>query len=176
MSLSSPPPIPPRSPTPTTPSLQDPSPQPDLGRSPRSPSSPEPKPGAGVEAERPALAQLVSLLRHTLRISTHDGRVFLGTFVGTDPGPNVLLAATQEFRPPRPVSEHSRIATVGLRGGFPEGRFVGQIMVPWRFVRKVEVELPPGGGRPGLGLELSDQMDMGAFGVEDDWEDEEMYT
>lgn len=56
-----------------------------------------------------------------------DGRIFVGTFVGTDKQLNVLLVSTEEFR----------IGPDAVDGN-PDGRFVGQVMIPWRLVRRVE--------------------------------------
>src|ERR1700722_18833504 len=46
-----------------------------------------------------AIICLKLLLRHPLRISVADGRVFIGTFVGTDQPLNILLVNTDEYRP-----------------------------------------------------------------------------
>ena len=81
------------------------------------------------ESDSPAVEKLKSLLRHTMRITVQDGRIFLGTFAGTDRLLNVLLINTDEFKlsPPH-VNLH--------------GRFVGLILVPWRLVVKIEVHAP----------------------------------
>ena len=47
--------------------------------------------------DTPAVNALRSLLRQTLRITILDGRIFLGTFAGTDKLLNVLLVSTDEF-------------------------------------------------------------------------------
>jgi small nuclear ribonucleoprotein (snRNP)-like protein len=75
---------------------------------------------------------LESLLRETLRILLSDGRIIIGTFVGTDKAMNILLVNTDEFR-------------LGP-GENPNGRFVGQVLVPWKFVQKVEVRATYGAG------------------------------
>lgn len=79
-----------------------------------------------MSAEPESIQLLKSLLRATLRISVADGRLFIGTFVGTDKAMNVLLVNTDEFR--LGVDEN------------PDGRFVGQILVPWELVKKVEAQ------------------------------------
>ncbi|KAI0056802.1 hypothetical protein BV25DRAFT_1775689, partial [Artomyces pyxidatus] len=76
--------------------------------------------------EPDSIKQLKFLLRSTLRISVSDGRIFIGTFVGTDKALNLLLVNTDEFR-------------LGPREN-PGGRYVGQIMVPWRLVVRVEMD------------------------------------
>jgi N-alpha-acetyltransferase 38, NatC auxiliary subunit len=92
---------------------------------------------------------LRALLRQTLRVRVADGRIFLGTFVGTDRALNVLLASAHEYRLP-PAGPAVGAAGVGpapttttvlsANEGNGGGRFVGQIMLPWRLVRSVEVE------------------------------------
>ncbi|KAF5361661.1 hypothetical protein D9758_007321 [Tetrapyrgos nigripes] len=69
---------------------------------------------------------LHSLLRSTLRITVTDGRIFLGAFVGTDKPMNILLTETEEFR-------------LGP-GENPNGRFVGQVMIPWKMITKIEAQ------------------------------------
>ena len=99
-------------------------------------------PGLGVEltlcgtpdhrAHHPMLTSLSAvqgLLNDTLRVTITDGRIFLGTFVGTDSELNILLLNTDEFR-------------LGPNEN-PNGRFVGQVMIPWRLVNKVEARLSP---------------------------------
>ncbi|KAL4260146.1 Sm domain-containing protein [Pleurotus pulmonarius] len=61
------------------------------------------------DTTKPALRRLESLLRHVLRISVNDGRIFI-----------------EEYR-------------IGLNEN-PSGRFVGQIMIPWKIVTKVEAQ------------------------------------
>ncbi|KAL0947708.1 hypothetical protein HGRIS_013794 [Hohenbuehelia grisea] len=85
-----------------------------------------------------SLQHLHALLRHTLRISTTDGRVFIGTFAGTDQPLNVLLANAEEYR-------------IGPDES-PNGRFVGQILVPWRLVEKVEAQGEAGDFAQGVGV------------------------
>ena len=74
----------------------------------------------------PAIQRLKDLLRETLRVSILDGRIFLGTFVGTDQPLNILLINTEEFR----------LGPEENKGG----RYIGQIMIPWRLVVKVEAQ------------------------------------
>jgi small nuclear ribonucleoprotein (snRNP)-like protein len=98
-------------------------------RSPPLPSYPTvPPPDPPTAEARPALAAFRTLLRRAARVTVYDGRIFLGTLVGTDKALNILLVSTQEFRPGP--------ATPSME----EGRFVGQVMIPWRRVVKVEVE------------------------------------
>jgi len=69
-----------------------------------------------------------SYLQKPIRISTTDGRVFLGTFAGTDKPLNLLLSNAEEYKPAK------------SGGGMLEGRYVGMVLVPWRLVVKVEGE------------------------------------
>ena len=73
-----------------------------------------------------AVSQMKSLFRQFLRITTSDGRIFLGTFTGTDKHLNILLANTDEFRfaPPEEAN--------------PSGRYVGLVMIPKRLIVKIE--------------------------------------
>jgi len=77
-------------------------------------------------AEQPltSVERLNSLLGHTWRISIQDKRVFLGTLVCTDKEKNIILTNADEFR----------------RGEHGNGRYVGMVMIPWRWVVKAEVE------------------------------------
>lgn len=70
------------------------------------------------------ILRLKDLLRETLRITIADGRIFLGTFVGTDSLLNVLLINTEEFRL---GPEENR-----------NGRYVGQVLIPWKLVVEAE--------------------------------------
>ncbi|TFK38650.1 hypothetical protein BDQ12DRAFT_630416 [Crucibulum laeve] len=75
----------------------------------------------------PSLTRLRALLRQPLRVHITDARIFLGTFAGTDKQLNIVLINTEEFR-------------MGDDDETPEGRYVGQVMIPWRFVVKVEAQ------------------------------------
>lgn len=70
---------------------------------------------------------LKRLLRQTLRITITDGRVFLGTFTGTDTQLNILLANTDEFR------------LTPLDNANLDGRYVGLVMIPRRLIVRIEV-------------------------------------
>ncbi|KAF9443624.1 hypothetical protein P691DRAFT_778773 [Macrolepiota fuliginosa MF-IS2] len=71
------------------------------------------------------VANLQSLLRQLVRVSTTDGRIFIGTFAGTDKPLNIILTNAEEYRihPPDDL---------------PEGRYVSLVMVPWKLVASVE--------------------------------------
>ena len=78
-----------------------------------------------------AIQTLKSLLRSTLRIITNDSRAFIGTFVGTDKSLNILLLNTEEFRLDADAN--------------PAGRFVGQVMIPWRLIKDIGLQVSPEG-------------------------------
>ena len=82
--------------------------------------------------DTPAVNALRSLLRQTLRITILDGRIFLGTFAGTDKLLNVLLVSTDEFVLPQASRAYAN----------PDGRFVGLVQIPWRLVVKIEAHRP----------------------------------
>nr|GAT43966.1 predicted protein [Mycena chlorophos] len=78
-----------------------------------------------------AIARLQDLLTRMLRVTTTEGRVFIGSFAGTDKPLNILLLNCDEYRiSPGPDDN-------------PDGRYVGQILVPWRLVVKVEMHGGP---------------------------------
>ncbi|KAG8903335.1 hypothetical protein FRC00_000145, partial [Tulasnella sp. 408] len=66
---------------------------------------------------------LESTLRLTYRITIQDGRIFIGNFACIDKQKNMILSNTEEYR-----------------ANEPKGRYVGLIMIPWRWVVKAEVE------------------------------------
>jgi small nuclear ribonucleoprotein (snRNP)-like protein len=94
------------------------------------PASPSASESTSSRSGTSARDALVFLLR---RVSITDGRVFLGTFVGTDVLLNLLLVSAHEFRPGAPPRTPD----------YSNERFVGQVMLPWRHVRKVEAEGKP---------------------------------
>ncbi|KAH7926222.1 hypothetical protein BV22DRAFT_1087596 [Leucogyrophana mollusca] len=79
-----------------------------------------------VENEAASVFNLRRLLKETLRVFVSDGRIFLGTFMGTDQLLNILLVNTEEYRLASDTESE------------PSGRFVGQVMIPWRLVTQVE--------------------------------------
>lgn len=78
---------------------------------------------SGISPEE-AHAMLSTTLRLTYRITIQDGRVFLGNFACIDREKNVVLTNAEEHR----------------EDLTPNGRYVGLIMIPWRWVVKAEVE------------------------------------
>jgi small nuclear ribonucleoprotein (snRNP)-like protein len=76
-------------------------------------------------SERKAVEQIKDFLNQILRITTKDGRVFIGTFAGTDQPLNLILINAEEYRISGPDAK-------------ADGRFVGQVTFPWKIVVKVE--------------------------------------
>ncbi|KAG9084384.1 hypothetical protein FS749_005273 [Ceratobasidium sp. UAMH 11750] len=81
------------------------------------------------------------LLSKTLRITIQDGRSFVGTFACIDREKNIVLSSTEEY----PALPHSDDGP----------RFIGLIMVPWRWVVQVELEISREGLPPGFGDEYT---------------------
>jgi N-alpha-acetyltransferase 38, NatC auxiliary subunit len=88
-------------------------------------SSPISSVSAPSQGTATAIEQVRSLLQQILRISIQDGRVFVGTFVGTDKPLNIILINTDEYHPSQTGES---------------GRYVGQVMLPWRLIVKVEAQ------------------------------------
>ena len=76
-----------------------------------------------MTAQATAVERLSSLMGYTWRISIQDKRIFLGTLVCTDKEKNIILTNADEYR-----------------RGEVGGRYVGMIMIPWRWIVKAEVE------------------------------------
>lgn len=74
-----------------------------------------------------AVRNLKSILRGTLRVIINDNRAFVGTFVGTDKSLNILLLNTEEFRLDA--------------GQNTAGRYVGQVMIPWRIIQNIGLQI-----------------------------------
>lgn len=96
-----------------------------------------PPPAPPVATTSAPIQRLKTLLRQTLRVVISDDRIFVGTFVGTDKQLNILLFSAEEYRvgpeaqEMRPLYAHA------------ESRLVGQVMIPWRLVKKVEMQRSP---------------------------------
>ncbi|KAI9065563.1 hypothetical protein FKP32DRAFT_1674680 [Trametes sanguinea] len=101
----------------------------------------------------PNVERLKGLLKQTLRVTVTDGRIFIGTFAGTDKQLNILLISADEYR-------------VGPDAGpdGADGRYVGQVMVPWRLVVRVEARMGNGQMRAAYGDASSDEDGMRPIG------------
>ncbi|KAF8797767.1 hypothetical protein BYT27DRAFT_7124781, partial [Phlegmacium glaucopus] len=71
---------------------------------------------------------LQSFLQRLLRITTIDSRIFLGTFAGTD---KPILINAEEYRISQGPAQRVKLNE--------NGRYVGQVLLPWKMIVKVEV-------------------------------------
>ncbi|KAF8321657.1 hypothetical protein DL93DRAFT_2051684, partial [Clavulina sp. PMI_390] len=78
------------------------------------------------------LEALKSTLGEYYRISIQDGRVFIGAFTCMDKAKNIILTHAEEFYLESPGVYSS---------GQSIRRYVGMIMIPWRYVITAEVEM-----------------------------------
>ena len=78
-----------------------------------------------------ALESLQSLLQQLLRITTVDDRIFMGIFAGTDKPLNIILVSAEEYRLFQNPGQ--KVEVIG------DGRYVGQVLLPWKMIVKVEV-------------------------------------
>jgi N-alpha-acetyltransferase 38, NatC auxiliary subunit len=98
-------------------------------------------------------AYLTALLGSTLHLYTSDGRMFAGEFKCTDKDRNIILARTFEYRVPGPRA--ARAAATSSQSGESSvhavkesakvsveatSRFVGLVVVPGKYITKIEVE------------------------------------
>ena len=96
--------------------------------------------------ETEAAAYLTSLLNKTLHIHISDGRMFVGQLKCTDNERNIILAMTQEYRRPSEkdiklaAERHERAGGSGSVKVDMKKRFVGLVVVPGRYIEKMEVE------------------------------------
>ncbi|ROT42293.1 LSM domain-containing protein [Sodiomyces alkalinus F11] len=87
---------------------------------------------------------LTSLLNKVFRVTTTDGRTFVGEFKCTDAQPNVVLANTHEIR--RPTEQHLADAAAKTEPGAMKvkmdvmSRFLGLVTIPGEHIVKMEVE------------------------------------
>ncbi|KAI5204503.1 hypothetical protein E4T39_03527 [Aureobasidium subglaciale] len=103
-----------------------------------------------------ATEYLAALLNKNLRIHTTDSRIFVGTMKCTDQFSyilltvakerNIILSLTHEYRQPPPsVVENAahQMDLEGVTGNVKVDmvkRFVGLVVVPGRYITKIEVE------------------------------------
>lgn len=87
---------------------------------------------SALQCTKPDPSSALDMLRSTLsqyyKITIQDGRYFIGSFACIDRDKNMILTNTEEYRTFRP-------------GEPPKARFVGMVMIPWKWVVKAEVEL-----------------------------------
>jgi small nuclear ribonucleoprotein (snRNP)-like protein len=103
-----------------------------------------------------ASTYLSTFLNRTLHVHTTDGRMFAGQMKCTDPERNIILSMTHEYRQPSAgdialAAERAGRSGSGIGSGSGSGsgktvkvdmkkRFVGLVVVPGRYIRKIEVE------------------------------------
>jgi len=89
---------------------------------------------------------LTTFLNRTLHLHTTDGRMFAGQMKCTDPQRNIILSMTHEYRQPSTAdiqlaaARHERAGKSGNVKVDLKKRFVGLVVVPGRFVERIEVE------------------------------------
>ncbi len=99
---------------------------------------------AGTPAQ--AVSYLTSLVNKHLRIHISDGRMFVGQMKCTDNERNIILALTNEYRQPteKDVMEAAEIhEREGKKGNVKvdmRKRYVGLVVVPGRYIEKIEVD------------------------------------
>jgi len=93
-----------------------------------------------------AAAYLSTLLNRVLHIHITDGRMFVGEMKCTDPERNIILSMTHEYRQPSQADVKlaaERHTRAGLEGNVKvdmKKRFVGLVVVPGKYITKIEVE------------------------------------
>ncbi|KAF2096053.1 hypothetical protein NA57DRAFT_78823 [Rhizodiscina lignyota] len=94
--------------------------------------------------EQEGVEFLEHYLTKTLRVSVSDKRVFVGQLKCTDKDCNVILALTQEYRPP-PDEDIQAAAVSQGEGSAPlqlqfTNRYVGLVVIPGQYITKIEHE------------------------------------
>ena len=93
-----------------------------------------------------AAAYLTSFLNRKLHIHISDGRMFVGQMKCTDNERNIILALTYEYRQPSQADvklaaeRHEREGRAGNVKVDMKKRFVGLVVVPGKYIQKIEVE------------------------------------
>lgn len=93
-----------------------------------------------------ASAYLSGFLNRTLHLHTTDGRMFAGQMKCTDPERNIILSMTHEYRQPSEADvklaaeRHKRSGKSGNVKVDMKKRFVGLVVVPGKYITKIEVE------------------------------------
>ena len=93
-----------------------------------------------------ATTYLSTFLNRTLHLHTTDGRMFAGQMKCTDPQRNIILSMTHEYRQPSTADIQLAAQRHGRRGKSGnvkvdmKKRFVGLVVVPGKYITKIEVE------------------------------------
>lgn len=101
-----------------------------------------------TETKQDASDFLQSLLNKNLRVTTTDGRMFIGGFKCTDSESNVVLKHTYEYRHPTAQRQAEELAavTAATATSAPTvkmdmtSRYLGLVVVPGKHIVKIEVE------------------------------------
>lgn len=99
-----------------------------------------------ASTESNASAYLTSLLNRNLHLHTSDGRMFVGQMKCTDPERNIILSMTHEYRQPSQADielaaeRHEKSGKSGNVKVDMKKRFVGLVVVPGKYITKIEVE------------------------------------
>ncbi|KAF2432018.1 hypothetical protein EJ08DRAFT_586398 [Tothia fuscella] len=112
----------------------------------------------------PPPSPLSTYLSRTIRVHTTDSRIFVGQMKCTDRECNIVLGLAQEYRPPPDSVLQTKAVEQGIGSGSGSGsgiaklnvqfssRYVGLVVVPGKYIRKIEVEEYIGGGGGGGGV------------------------
>jgi small nuclear ribonucleoprotein (snRNP)-like protein len=97
-------------------------------------------------ASATASSYLSTFLNRTLHLHTTDGRMFAGQMKCTDPERNIILSMTHEYRQPSAADiklaaeRHEKAGKSGNVKVDMKKRFVGLVVVPGKYITKIEVE------------------------------------
>lgn len=109
-------------------------------------------PAMADQTSNDSTAYLTSFLNRTLHLHTNDGRMFAGQMKCTDNERNIILSMTYEYRKPSEqdvklaAARHERAVREGARREHEKvkadmkKRFVGLVVVPGRYIEKIELE------------------------------------
>lgn len=93
-----------------------------------------------------ATTYLETFLNKTLHVHIEDGRMFVGQMKCTDNERNIILNMTHEYRQPsrrdveRAAEQAERLGQTGNIKVDMKKRFAGLVVVPGRYINKIEVE------------------------------------
>ncbi|KAK0640480.1 hypothetical protein DIS24_g9284 [Lasiodiplodia hormozganensis] len=92
-----------------------------------------------------AITYLTQFIGRNLRVHVTDKRMFIGQMKCTDKDRNIILALTHEYRPPSEAAIRAAIASSGDPSvQLPlSSRYVGLVVVPGRYVTRIECEENP---------------------------------
>ncbi|KAL1625091.1 hypothetical protein SLS56_007518 [Neofusicoccum ribis] len=92
-----------------------------------------------------ALTYLTQFIGRNLRIHVTDSRMFIGQMKCTDKDRNVILSLTHEYRPLSPAAIRAAIRASGDPSVQQplSSRYVGLVVVPGRYITKIECEETP---------------------------------